>query len=127
MFADSLSPDPASPQSQSQHSFLDHPISLDAPLATSRACAPAEEIDRISRKTSSGLDFGTGERIRTNAVGTQYGSVGGKVSVRRDTGEILVFNRTESGGVAGEEVAGRTVREVSRLWRYLGGGRPGDE
>jgi len=44
--------------------------------------------------------------------------------------QVLIFSRTSSGIVVGKETKGRTVREVSRLWKYQDGRSPdenGDE
>ena len=37
---------------------------------------------------------------------------------------VMIFSRTSSGFVVGEKASGKTVRELSRLWRYLGGASP---
>ena len=93
-------------------SFLDHQVKVDKKLATKRENVAISKLGVMRRE--SGLEFGNGQVIHDGA-GVINGHGGNTV---------MAFGRTDSGRVLSEEAQGKTVRELSRLWRYEGGQSP---
>lgn len=87
-----------------QDSFLDQVVDVDEETIRRRD-ATALDIQR----RESGLLFGDGERL---ADGGEEGPA------------VISFSRTSSGRLMVEEARGKTVRQLSRLWRYEGGRSP---
>ena len=73
----------------------------------------ADSIERLSIKsrTHTGLEFGNGERV---------------IDGGEDGEDMFSFDRTASGRLQLLEARGKTVRELSRLWKYQGGESPED-
>ena len=69
-----------------------------------------EEFDRI-RPLGESLEFGDGEHFG-----------GGS----KDENGMLVFARTSTGKLMADDAKGKTVRQLSRLWRFQGGRTPDD-
>ncbi len=96
--------------------FLDRIVTPDEKLAKQRDCTTSAEMGFVRR--GSGLEFGSGQVLKY-ACGLANG---------RDANgdESLTFKRTPSDQVVAEEAKGKTVKELSRLWKYLGGKSPMD-
>lgn len=87
-------------------------------------------------RAESGIEFGDGETVPVGALvnGTSAGGGGGGgggsggINVD-DDGPYINFVRNGGHAVVGMgvEARGKTVRELSRLWMYLGGGSPGKD
>ncbi len=93
-------------------SFLDHQVKVDKKLAMKKENVAISKIGIMRRE--SGLEFGNGQVIDDGA-----GAVHG-----HSENTVMTFGRTNSGQVLSEEAQGKTVRELSRLWRYEGGQSP---
>lgn len=96
--------------------FLDSIVSMDGDLTFARREAGVSDVDVLCK--DAGLEFGNGQIIPddsplTNGTGSGKGG-----------NAVMVFSRTSSGLVVGEEAPGKTVRALSRLWRYRGGRSP---
>ena len=101
-----------------QNAFLDRVINMNEKLAMERDSVAISNASHMRRK--SALEFGDGEVVPEVQV-LPNGTNGGPVS----NGEsVLTFARTDSGRLLVEEARGKTVRELSRLWRYMGGRSP---
>ena len=87
--------------------FLDQVVAVDEDTVNRREAATLDEL--ALRRKETGLQFGNGERV---ADGSASGA------------DILTFDRTRSGRLMVEEATGKTVRELSRLWKYQGGRSP---
>ena len=119
---DTMFPLPEATAASSMIQFLDRAVSVNLELAWKRAVAPAAEASGIFRRATTGLEFGTGDRMLPKDVGPSNGSI--PSSTASSSNPVMIFSRTTSGVVVGEEASGKTVRELSRLWRYLGGRSP---
>lgn len=106
--------------------FLDRAVSVNLELAWKRAVAPAVEASGIFRRAAAGLEFGTGDRMLPRVAGPSNGSKSMPPLPATSSNPVMIFSRTTSGIVVGEEASGKTVKELSRLWRYLGGNSPDD-
>lgn len=96
--------------------FLNRIVTPDERLAMKRDFTAIAEMGIVRRE--SGLEFGSGQVFKD-----AYGLANGKDT----TGdECLTFKRTASDRVIAEEARGKTVKELSRLWKYLGGKSPMD-
>ena len=93
-------------------SFLDHQVKVDRKLTMNKENVAISRIGVMG--SESGLEFGNGQVIHDGA-----GVIHGHAD---DT--VMAFGRTNSGRVLSEEAQGKTVRELSRLWRYEGGQSP---
>lgn len=93
-----------SKEDSTQDSFLDQVVDVDEDTVRRRE-ATALDVKR----RESGLLFGDGERL---VDGGESGPA------------IMSFSRTSSGRLMVEEAKGKTVRQLSRLWRYQGGRSP---
>ena len=93
-------------------SFLDHQVKVDKKLAMMKENLAISKIDVMRRE--SGLEFGNGQVIHDGA----------SVIHGHADNTVMAFGRTNSGRVLSEEAQGKTVRELSRLWRYEGGQSP---
>ena len=107
----------ASPMS---HSFLDQKVSVDSDMLLQRRDTE-RQVAGILRSESGGLEFGDGELVHGHRDGGNGWSNGGASGGADQT---MCFGRTDSGKLLGEEARGKTVRELSRLWRYQGGKSP---
>ena len=100
-----------------EKSFLDRSVSLDEKLAIRRDSTIIEEAGNIRRE--SGLEFGSGQVLK----GTQELSN----DAHATENECVVFFKTPNDRIVAEEVRGKTVKHLSRLWKYLGGKSPEDD
>ena len=90
--------------------FLDRIVTTDENLAMRRDCTVVAEMGVMRRE--SGLEFGNGQVLK---------------NCEDDNGDgCLTFLRTASDRVVAEEARDKTVRDLSRLWKYLGGKSPMD-
>lgn len=101
-----------------RNSFLDRIIRVDEKLSVERD----NEIDSSMTfmRSKSGLEFGDGEVVPESQ--TEVGS--SKSGSAEDPGALLTFSRTDSGRLLVEEARGKTVRQLSHLWKYQGGRSP---
>ena len=97
-------------------SFLDRIVTPDERLAMERDLVAIAELG-VARR-ASGLEFGSGQVLKHDHGVTK--------DKNADGGECLTFGRTDSGRVVAKEARGKTVKELSRLWKYLGGRSPMD-
>ena len=104
--------------------FLDRAVTAKLDLVWKRAVAPAAEVTGIIRKTTSGLEFGTGDRMLPKDQGLTNGNGIAPSITPKEWTSVMFFSRTSPGVVVGEEANGKTVRSLSRLCRYLGGCSP---
>ena len=95
--------------------FLDSRVKLDEKLAMKRENMAISNIGVMRR--DSGLQFGDGQFIQDG-----MGAVSGSSQTGGNT--VMAFARTNTGRLLAEETQGKTVRELSRLWRYQGGRSP---
>ena len=115
--------------------FLDQVVSIST-TSTNRNAGDfskhnRENIVSILRK-NTGIELGTGDVI--HAGGGGQGSVSSPSSphtpgtpnpfIKKQP--VMMFSRTNSGEVVAEQASGKTVRELSRLWKYLGGSSPSE-
>ena len=96
--------------------FLDRIVTPDEKLAMQRYFTAIADMGVM--KHESGLEFGSGQVLKY-----AYGQANGSDA---DVDECLTFQRTTSDRVVAEEAKGKTVKELSRLWKYLGGKSPMD-
>jgi hypothetical protein len=102
---------------QKEHAFLDQEVDVDEGTADKRE-ATAELKLGIRRRESKldQLEMGDGQDVELRALEEQ--------SRREERGKLNIVGGSEEGsnGVGGGQKS--TVRELSRLWRYVGGGDP---
>ena len=91
-------------------SFLDRIVTTDENLAMRRDSTVVAEMGVMRRE--SGLEFGNGQVLKNCEDANGDG--------------CLTFLRTTSDRVVAEEARDKTVKELSRLWKYLGGKSPMD-
>lgn len=96
--------------------FLDRIVTPDEKLAMQRDFTAIAEMGIVRRE--SGLEFGSGQVFKDAC-----GQANGKDAKGN---ECLTFIRTASDRVVAEEARGKTVKELSRFWKYLGGKSPID-
>lgn len=104
-------------------SFLERVVIVDEKLATKRETVGVSNMELLQK--ASGLEFGNGQvvgGISSVGNGTDTGGVDGGSSINVDT--FMTFARTDTGRLLAQEARGKTVRELSRLWRYQGGRSP---
>ena len=90
--------------------FLDRIVTTDENLAMRRDSTVVAEMGIMRRE--SGLEFGNGQVLKNCEDANGDG--------------CLTFLRTASDRVLAEEARDKTVRDLSRLWTYLGGKSPMD-
>ena len=100
-----------------EESFLDRLVSLDEELARRRESTILEEVGMIRRE--SGVEFGSGQVLKCTQGRGKDGHAKGD--------ECVMLFRTPSDRVVAEEAKGKTVKNLSRLWKYLGGNSPVDD
>lgn len=96
--------------------FLNRIVTPDERLGMRRDFTAIAEMGITRRE--SGLEFGSGQVLKD-----AYG-LGSFQDANGD--ECLTFKRTASDQVLAEEARGKTVKDLSRLWKYLGGKSPMD-
>ena len=94
--------------------FLDRIVSPDERLAIEREITAIAELGIVRHK--SGLEFGSGQVLKHAHGPTE--------SIYANGDESLTFKRTASDRVVAEEARGKTVKDLSRLWKYVGGNSP---
>ena len=94
--------------------FLDHIVTPDERLAMQRDFTAIAEMGIVRRESE--LEFGSGQVFKDGL--TKGKDAGGD--------ECLTFRRTATDRLMAEEARGKTVKELSRLWKYLGGKSPMD-
>jgi len=99
--------------------FLDRMVKVEEKLAVQRESTSFSNIGLMRRK--SGLEFGDGQIIPEEPSLTDGPAVDG---IKGAGDAFMTFTRTNSGRLMAEEAQGKTVRELSRLWRYQGGRSP---
>ena len=104
----------------SADSFLDQKVSVDSDMLLKRRNTQRKAAG-ILRSESGGLEFGDGELVHSHCDSNGRPNGGGALAGGDQT---MCFGRTDSGKLLGEEARGKTVRELSRLWRYQGGKSP---
>ena len=90
--------------------FLDRIVTTDENLAMRRDSTVVAEMGVMRRE--SGLEFGNGQVLKNCEDANGDG--------------CLTFLRTASDRVVAEEARDKSVRDLSRLWKYLGGKSPMD-
>ena len=92
--------------------FLDQRVDVDKDFVMKRQNTELQQAGIM--RSESGLKFGDGEHVHDR--GRHNGITNGD--------QTMCFERTDTGRLVGEEAKGKTVRELSRLWRYQGGKSP---
>ena len=90
--------------------FLDQIVETDGRLSIQRDFAAFAEMGVMRRE--SGLEFGSGQVLRDCEDANGDG--------------FMTFLRTASDRVMVEEARDKTLKDLSRLWKYLGGKSPMD-
>ena len=100
--------------------FLDQIVTPDERLAMQREFATVVDDMSIIRRESE-LEFGSGQILKD--------PMHGLADCKDANGNgCLAFRRTASDRIVAENARGKTVKDLSRLWKYLGGKSPvGDE
>lgn len=89
--------------------FLDRIVTPDERLAMRRDFTKIVELGIVRRE--SGLEFGSGQVLKAKDANGDG---------------CLTLKRTTSDRIVAEEARGKTVRELSRLWKYFEGRSPID-
>ena len=95
--------------------FLNRTVTLDNRLAERKDSTVLAEMGIMRRE--SGLEFGSGQVLED-----PHWRPNGKDG----SGDAYLTLKTASDQVVAEEAKGKTVKELSRLWKYLGGKSPED-
>ena len=103
---------PANEKEGRNDPFLDRVVNVDTLTVSRRQNSTMQQAGLF--KTNTGLQFGDGEQVSGN------GQAGGD-------DPTMTFDRTDSGRLLSEEFSGKTVRQLSRFWRYQGGRTPDDD
>lgn len=101
---------------EDKQDFLDRIVTPDERLATRRDSTAVAKLD-VARR-DSGLEFGSGQILKDTS--------GPAIGKDAEGDSCLTFTRTASDRVVAEKAVGKTVKELSRLWKYLGGKSPID-
>jgi len=102
--------------------FLDHVVDVDEKTASRRESVSALETGVMRQESSlENFEFGDGRVVPVGGAGLRSGR-GGADGAGDDVGSGINFVEPSGLGVA--QARGKTVRELSRLWRYAGGGSP---
>ena len=115
-YMDAMFPNPDEKTPMLADSFLDTVLNVNESLAMQRENTAIGNVGVMRR--DSGLEFGNGQVIHDGLrmLGHSGASNSGDA--------VMTFARTQSGRLLAEEAQGKTVRELSRLWRYQGGRSP---
>ena len=101
-----------------KHAFLDKVVKVDVKLALAREDIAMENMGLMRRESkSSTFELGDEEYPSANAVPSRRIPGG-----RHEATDIKVLNNNIA--VVGKNMKGKTVRQLSRLWRYEGGESP---
>ena len=125
-----LQPTPTAPSHQQQqqhtipnghpdilHPFLDKEVDVDEKTAVKRERTALRNMGLM--RAESGIDFGDGETVPVGVLANSGADGGLHIGFVRPGDDAVVG--------LGREARGKTVRELSRLWMYLGGASPGNE
>ncbi len=99
--------------------FLDKVVDVDEKTARKREAIAIRNMGLMRQE--SGIEFGDGQAVPVGLLvnNTQQNSNDDEMGIGFvDAGENAVLG-------LGREARGKTVRELSRLWTYLGGASPG--
>lgn len=103
--------------------FLDKVVDVDEKTARKREMVANRNMGIMRQE--SGIEFGDGQAVPVRPLVN-----GGNGRPQHQTDEAGIgFVNAGEGAVfgLGREARGKTVRELSRLWMYLGGASPGGE
>lgn len=99
--------------------FLDQVVEVDEKTASRRESVTTRQMELMRRESSlENFQFGNGQTVPVAAVVHSERRTHGVVH-----GSGINFVEPTSGGVL--QARGKTVRQLSRLWRYIDGGSPG--
>lgn len=105
--------------------FLDTEVEVEEDVAIDRE---GQAIERGYVCGAPGLTENVGEvNVGGDVVGEQSGGQGAQAVTALDRSSMregLRRRQEEAGRVNAEESKGKTVRDLSRLWKYRGGGDP---
>ena len=116
-YMDTMFPLDSSEARPPKTSFLETMVQVDEKLAMKRESAAALYTSTVRK--GSGLEFGDGQVVPE--ILSANGANGGSLT-SGDT--IMTFARTDTGRLLAQEAQGKTIKELSRLWRYQGGRSP---
>ncbi len=121
-YMDAIFPLPAENNPLLTQIFLDALVKVDEKLAMKRENTAIGNVGVMRRE--SGLELGDGQVIHDGLgmINGQYPDTNG--ARRTSDNTVMTFARTSTGRLLAEEAQGKTVRELSRLWRYQGGRSP---
>ena len=98
--------------------FLDNMVKVDVKLALAREDTAMKNMGLMRRESASWvLELVDGESLSADAV--LNGNIPGS---RKEATNIKILKDNVS--VEGKDIKGKTVRQLSRLWRYEGGESP---
>ena len=113
-YMDPMFPLPEKKSHWLQNTFLDKIIDVDEKLAIRRESTAVSNVGHMRKRSgTNALEFGDGEVVPVTQ-NLPNGSTAGPVS---NGDPVMTFSRTDSGRLLAEEAKGKTVRELSRLWR----------
>lgn len=118
-YMDALFPLPENVSHRLEDNFLDNRVEVDENLAVRRENTAVSNMGHMRKE--SGLEFGDGQIIPDDPNMSNGNATNG-INGSGDT--IMTFARTDTGRLLAKEAQGKTVRELSRLWRYQGGRSP---
>lgn len=101
------------------HCFLDTMVKVEEMLAIEREDTAVSSMGLMRRQSS--LDFCDCQIVPGQPSSTD-GTAHNEINGTKDG--FMTFARTNSGRLMAEQAQGKTVRELSRLWRYQGGRSP---
>ena len=100
--------------------FLDHVVDVDEKTASRRESVSALQTGVMRQESSlENFEFGDGRVVSVGGAGLRSGK--GRAD---GAGVGSGINFVEPSGLGVAQARGKTVRELSRLWRYVGGGSP---
>ena len=124
-YMDAMFPLPGETTQSLPEIFLERFAEVAEKLAMKRESTAVGNVGAMRRE--SGLEFGDGQVIYDglDMMNGQYPNASGTNDPRRiSDNTVMTFARTTTGRLLAEEAQGKTVRELSRLWRYQGGRSP---
>lgn len=100
--------------------FLDRVVEVDETTASRRESVSAQQTGIMRQESSlENFEFGDGRVVPVGGAASRNGK-----SRRDGAGIGSGINFVEPSGLGVAQARGKTVRELSRLWRYVGGGSP---
>ena len=117
-YMDPMFPVPEENSHWLRNSFLDRITLVDQIIAIDRDKEANSSL--AGANTSGGLEFGDGEVV-PEPKRLPSADRGGSAE---KMGDVLTFARSDSGHLSLELARGKTVRQLSRLWRYQNGRSP---